>query len=92
MSLHLGEWSFEIKHLLSHHNKSNTLIKINKIKNPYQGHENGSLQLIFKMSPFFRTVEDVLQENQELKEENKWLHDVITNNISKLMEEGSLTF
>ena len=34
----------------------------------------------------FRTVGDVLEENQELKEQNKWLQDVITNNISKLAE------
>jgi len=32
----------------------------------------------------FRTVEDVLAENQELKAEVKWLNDVITNNISEL--------
>jgi len=36
----------------------------------------------------FRTVEDVLKENQELKDEVKWLKDVITNNISKLTEVG----
>ena len=32
----------------------------------------------------FRTVGDVLEENLELKEEIKWLNDVITNNISAL--------
>lgn len=34
----------------------------------------------------FRTVGDVLEENQELKAEVKWLNDIITNNISKLGE------
>ena len=34
----------------------------------------------------FRTVGDVLEENQELKDEIKWLNDVITNNISRLAE------
>jgi len=34
----------------------------------------------------FRTVGDVLEENQKLKDEIKWLNDVITNNISKLAE------
>ena len=34
----------------------------------------------------FRTVGDVLQENQELKAEIKWLNDVITKNISLIME------
>ena len=32
----------------------------------------------------FRTIEDVLEENQKLKEKNQWLNDVITNNISQL--------
>ena len=32
----------------------------------------------------FRTVEDVLEENQELKNEIKWLNDVISNNITRL--------
>ena len=32
----------------------------------------------------FRTVDDVLEENQQLKEENKWLNDIITNNITEL--------
>ena len=32
----------------------------------------------------FRTIEDVLEENQKLKEQNQWLNDVITNNISQL--------
>ena len=40
----------------------------------------------------FRTVEDVLKENQELKDEVKWLNDVITNNISKLTEVGKSYF
>ena len=34
----------------------------------------------------FRTVEDVLEENLELKEEIKWLNDVITENISALWD------
>ena len=34
----------------------------------------------------FRTVGDVLEENQQLKDEIKWLNDVITNNISKIVE------
>ena len=37
----------------------------------------------------FRTVGDVLEENQELKAEIKWLNDVITNNISKLSQSIS---
>ena len=41
----------------------------------------------------FRTVGDVLEENQELKSEIKWLNDIITNNITKLgfeMDTGYL--
>ena len=34
----------------------------------------------------FRTIEDVLEENQELKAEIKWLNDVITNNISEIIQ------
>ena len=34
----------------------------------------------------FLTIDDVLEENAELKEEVKWLNDVITENISKLNE------
>ena len=34
----------------------------------------------------FRTVDDVLAENQALKAEVKWLNDVITQNISNIME------
>jgi len=37
----------------------------------------------------FRTVGDVLDENQELKAEIKWLNDVITQNISDIMENLS---
>jgi len=32
----------------------------------------------------FRTIGDVLEENQQLKEEVQWLNDVITSNISQL--------
>jgi len=32
----------------------------------------------------FRTIEDVLAENEAYKEENRWLNDVIVNNISQL--------
>jgi len=35
----------------------------------------------------FRTIEDVLKENQALKEEVKWSHDVITNNITQLTKD-----
>ena len=35
----------------------------------------------------FRTVDDVLAENQALKAEVKWLNDVITQNISKIMNQ-----
>ena len=35
----------------------------------------------------FKTIQDVLEENKRLKEENKWLNDVITNNISEIMEK-----
>ena len=35
----------------------------------------------------FKTIQDVLEENKRLKEENKWLNDVITNNISEIMEQ-----
>ena len=34
----------------------------------------------------FRTVDDVLAENQALKAEVKWLNDAITQNISNIME------
>merc|ERR1719369_699366 len=34
----------------------------------------------------FRTIEDVLNENQKLKEEVEWLNNVITQNISKFNE------
>ena len=37
----------------------------------------------------FKTIQDVLEENRRLKEENKWLNDVITNNISEIMEQLS---
>ena len=37
----------------------------------------------------FRTIEDVLEENQKLKEQNQWLNDVITNNISNLNNQIS---
>merc|ERR1712142_147696 len=32
----------------------------------------------------YKTVRDILEENEALKEENQWLNDVITNNISAL--------
>ena len=35
----------------------------------------------------FKTIDVVLEENQKLKEEVKWLNDVITNNISYLAEQ-----
>ena len=35
----------------------------------------------------FKTIGDVLEENQRLKEENKWLNDVITHNISEIMKQ-----
>merc|ERR1719249_206066 len=34
----------------------------------------------------FMTVDDILEENARLKEENKWLNDVIRNNITQLTE------
>ena len=34
----------------------------------------------------FLTIDDVLEENAALKEEVKWLNDVITENITKLNE------
>jgi len=34
----------------------------------------------------FMTVDDILEENARLKEENKWLNDVIKNNITQLTE------
>merc|ERR1711971_1297762 len=34
----------------------------------------------------FMTVDDILEENARLKEENKWLNDVIENNITQLTE------
>ena len=37
----------------------------------------------------FMSIEDVLEENQELKAEVKWLNDVITNNISEIFEKLS---
>ena len=35
----------------------------------------------------FKTIGDVLEENQELKEEVRWLNDVITHNISEIMKQ-----
>ena len=35
----------------------------------------------------FRGIDDVLEENQKLKEEVQWLNDVITTNISDLSEQ-----
>ena len=32
----------------------------------------------------FKTVEDVLEENQELKDEVRWLNDIIIHNITEL--------
>merc|ERR1719249_72384 len=34
----------------------------------------------------FMTVDDILEENARLKEENRWLNDVIRNNITQLTE------
>merc|ERR1711915_641299 len=34
----------------------------------------------------FRTIEDVLQENEDCKNENRWLNDIISNNISQLAD------
>ena len=38
----------------------------------------------------FQTIENVLEENQKLKEENKWLNDIIAKNISDLAEQITL--
>jgi len=38
----------------------------------------------------FRTIGDVLQENQDLKDEVNWLNDVITENITKLQDTDKL--
>ena len=47
-------------------------------------------QFAFSNKEFiFRTIEDVLEENQKLKEQNEWLNDVITNNISNLNDQIS---
>jgi len=35
----------------------------------------------------FRTVDDILEENEAMKAEIKWLNDVITNNISELAKD-----
>lgn len=32
----------------------------------------------------FKTIDDILEENEEMKEEIKWLNDIIKNNISDL--------
>ena len=37
----------------------------------------------------FRTIEDVLNENQEMKDEIRWLNDVIAHNISELTNQIS---
>ena len=37
----------------------------------------------------FRTIEDVLNENQEMKNEIRWLNDVIAHNISELANQIS---
>ena len=29
----------------------------------------------------------MLEENQKLKEENKWMNDIITHNISEIMKQ-----
>ena len=34
----------------------------------------------------FMTIDDILEDNARLKEENKWLNDVIRNNITQLTE------
>ena len=34
----------------------------------------------------FMTNDNILEENARLKEENKWLNDIITNNITQLTE------
>jgi len=40
---------------------------------------------IFPTEKFeFKTIDDILEENQAMKEEIKWLNDVIANNISDL--------
>ena len=51
--------------------------------------ETEKLWTIFSNNPTFefKTIQDVLEENRRLKEENKWLNDVITNNISEIMDE-----
>ena len=48
-----------------------------------------TLQLLFKsLSSASEPIdcEDVIQENEELKAEIKWLNDVITNNISEILD------
>ena len=35
----------------------------------------------------FKTIEDVLEENRILKGEVQWLNDVITNNISEILNQ-----
>ena len=44
---------------------------------------------IFSNSPTFefKTIQDVIEENIRMKEEIKWLNDVITNNISDLSNQ-----
>ena len=38
----------------------------------------------------FPTIENLLEENQRFKEENKWLNDIIAKNISDLAEQITL--
>ena len=38
----------------------------------------------------FQTIENLLEENQRFKEENKWLNDIIAKNISDLAEQITL--
>ena len=38
----------------------------------------------------FQTIENLLEEIQRFKEENKWLNDIIAKNISDLAEQITL--
>ena len=38
----------------------------------------------------FQTIENLLEEIQRFKEENKWLNDIIAKNISDLVEQITL--
>merc|ERR1711962_1282973 len=57
-------------------------------QNAYKRETEKLWKFLGNHEPFpFRTIEDILKENQALKEEVRWSHDVITNNITQLTKD-----